>query len=88
SYDEILNNVVKHAKASEVLISLDIQDDNKLLLTVQDNGVGFDPVNQVKKEESYGLDILEHSTTRPNTEFILHSKPHEGTIGKIIIILG
>ncbi len=37
---ETLNNVLKHSKASQVLISFDIGD--KLLITITDNGVGID----------------------------------------------
>jgi signal transduction histidine kinase len=39
---EALTNIVKHAAASEVHISLDIAD-SKLRLAVEDNGSGFDP---------------------------------------------
>jgi len=38
---EILNNVGKHAQATEVGVILDI-DDEQLTLTVRDNGVGMD----------------------------------------------
>ncbi|HYF30608.1 MAG TPA: sensor histidine kinase [Chitinophagaceae bacterium] len=37
---EALNNVVKHAKASEVVINVDVSD--KLCISIQDNGVGVD----------------------------------------------
>ena len=37
---ELLNNVVKHAKASRVEVILDI-DDTEIALTVRDNGVGL-----------------------------------------------
>jgi signal transduction histidine kinase len=38
---EALNNVVKHAQASEVSLSLQ-QTDTAVVLSVTDNGVGFD----------------------------------------------
>ncbi len=39
---EALNNALKHAKASEVVVSLHT-DENALFLTIEDNGRGFDP---------------------------------------------
>jgi two-component system, NarL family, sensor kinase len=39
---ELLNNIVKHAEATQVLVQL-IENDGRLNLTVEDNGKGFDP---------------------------------------------
>lgn len=46
---ELLNNVAKHAKASQVLVQLAMTDD-ELSLTVEDNGIGFDTnvINEVR----------------------------------------
>jgi signal transduction histidine kinase len=41
---EALNNVLKHASAQEVSITLR-QDENQFSLQIVDDGVGFDPVN-------------------------------------------
>ncbi|MBC8112178.1 MAG: tetratricopeptide repeat protein [Verrucomicrobia bacterium] len=38
---ELLNNVIKHASASQVLVQL-VQEANRLSVTVEDNGKGFD----------------------------------------------
>jgi two-component system, NarL family, sensor kinase len=38
---ELIHNVVKHAKASKILVSCS-QNDAVFLITVEDNGVGFD----------------------------------------------
>jgi len=38
---ELLNNSIKHAAATQVLVQLN-KEDNKLLLTVEDDGKGFD----------------------------------------------
>jgi signal transduction histidine kinase len=42
--NEVLNNVLKHAHATEVRISLE-KKDNKIILEISDNGVGFDPAS-------------------------------------------
>jgi len=41
---ELLNNIVKHAEATEVLVQL-IQHDDHVHLTIEDNGKGFDVDN-------------------------------------------
>ncbi len=37
---ELLNNAVKHAKANSILVNLN-WNSNKLLIEVQDDGIGF-----------------------------------------------
>lgn len=49
---ELINNVLKHAKAKEVSIQL-IQSDTILVVMVEDNGVGFDYENM--KDKGMGL---------------------------------
>ena len=44
---EALNNVVKYAHASEVLIQL-IHHSNSIVLIIEDNGKGFDTMNETK----------------------------------------
>lgn len=50
---EMLNNVVKHAQASQVEVILDI-DEDRVALTVRDNGVGM-PSNGRDSPATYGL---------------------------------
>ena len=47
---EIIQNTVKHAGASELYITLDVKD-KKIVLTTEDNGIGFDyeKVNDLNK---------------------------------------
>jgi len=40
---ESLNNVARHARASEVEVEL-ICDEGRVTLSIRDNGVGFDPL--------------------------------------------
>jgi two-component system NarL family sensor kinase len=44
---ELVHNIVKHAKATQVLIAL-VHRDDLLQLTVEDNGNGFDPEKATK----------------------------------------
>ncbi|KPM30707.1 Sensor histidine kinase [Croceitalea dokdonensis DOKDO 023] len=41
---ELINNILKHAKASEAMVQINNHGD-KLTITVEDNGMGFDPSN-------------------------------------------
>jgi signal transduction histidine kinase len=41
---EILNNIIKHAQATEVKVNLKIES-NYLILTIHDNGIGIHPEN-------------------------------------------
>ena len=45
---EALTNIVRHAQANQVLLQL-VKDGNVLLLSVEDNGVGFDPESLRKR---------------------------------------
>jgi signal transduction histidine kinase len=47
---ELLNNAIKHAEATEILVQL-VQSGERLSITVEDNGVGFVPA---KMEEGKG----------------------------------
>ncbi len=48
---EILNNAIKHAQASEILVQLNKEDDN-IIIHIEDDGIGFNPN---KKYKSMGL---------------------------------
>lgn len=50
---EALNNVARHARATDVSIDMR-QAGGELVLTVHDNGVGF-PLGSTRKEDSFGL---------------------------------
>ncbi|NOY48267.1 MAG: hypothetical protein GXO84_08775 [Chlorobi bacterium] len=41
---EAINNIVKHSKATEALIQINAHENN-LLITIEDNGIGFNPNN-------------------------------------------
>lgn len=53
---ELLNNTVKHAKASEALVQL-LRAENRLNITVEDNGKGFDYNNLCNKKGTGLLNI-------------------------------
>ena len=50
---ELINNALKHAQATEIIVQL-VQEYNRINLTVQDNGTGFD-TRILEKSKSSGI---------------------------------
>lgn len=72
---EALNNVVKHARASEAVITLRTGD--IVRLTVADNGKGFDPA--LVTADHLGLRIMRERAESIGAKFSIYSEPGEGT---------
>ena len=78
---EALNNIVKHAKAKNVYVSL-LKKGNVLSLSVEDNGVGFDQDKAMKMSKGkgpLGLVIMEERAMQLDGEFTLESTMGKGT---------
>ena len=74
SVQELVNNSIKHARASHVLVQLS-QHENTLQLTVEDNGAGFDP----DKVVGMGLLSLKNKITKLGGQLSIESCPGKGT---------
>jgi two-component system nitrate/nitrite sensor histidine kinase NarX len=74
---EALNNVAKHAAASQVHIQLE-QGENAVRLCIQDNGQGFDP-DQVASDH-LGLQIMRERAAKVNARLTIESGPDKGTL--------
>lgn len=72
---ELINNILKHAKATKAWISAS-KIDSKLVLSVQDNGVG---INESSKKDGVGLLNLQSRIQNLGGEFKLISTPTTGT---------
>lgn len=75
---EAINNIVTHSQAREVTILLD-QQGSQLRMSIQDNGIGFDPL-KVDQLSSYGLLGMRERAELLGAEFTLTSKPGSGTM--------
>jgi len=73
---ELLNNIVKHAQATEALVQVMRQDD-QLSITVEDNGRGFDP-NSVSATHGAGLNNVRSRVDYLKGEMDLRSEPGKG----------
>ena len=72
---ELLNNVVKHADATIVLVQI-MRHDNNLNITIEDNGKGFDVSNSFKGD---GLNNVRSRVDYLKGQLDIQSIPGKGT---------
>jgi len=75
---ECLNNVVRHSAASRVNISVDSADE-RLRLSVEDDGVGFRVKEALSKRGSFGLAGMSERVALLGGKFHVDSHPGRGT---------
>lgn len=75
---ECLSNVIKHAKAQSAKLELQ-KKDNAILLTLQDNGVGFDFLIKFKNLKSLGLKTIKERVRYINGILRVESSPGNGS---------
>ena len=78
---EATSNIVKHAAADRVRVSL-YRADDALHLQIQDNGRGFDPANVVYRDgecRGLGLISMKERATLSGGSYRLESSPGFGT---------
>jgi signal transduction histidine kinase len=73
---EAVNNILKHAKATEAIVQLSIND-TILSLTIEDNGIGFDTA--IFSKTGMGLMNLQSRTMNLGGTFEISSLPNSGT---------
>ena len=95
---EALNNIVKHANASEVWIRI-VVDPKKFIITIKDNGKGFylasgsfgntgsTPENATLRVQGNGLTNMCKRMQNIGGGFSLQSQPGEGTIVELTFCL-
>ena len=80
---EALTNIAKHAKASEIKILLGNQE-NKIILEIADNGIGFDK-DQNFRQDSYGMLGMKERVFLLEGELFITSKIGSGTTVKVLM---
>ncbi|QHT66272.1 sensor histidine kinase [Rhodocytophaga rosea] len=78
---EVLQNIIKHAQASQICVSLEFTP-AMLLLSVQDNGKGFDPVVTQAvpaSDKGTGITNMHHRAKLIGAQFNIGSEPHKGS---------
>jgi len=74
---ELVNNILKHSQANNALIKIS-ENDHKILVTITDNGIGFDVTNILTKE-GIGINQIEARIQMMQGYFQIDSKKGEGT---------
>jgi signal transduction histidine kinase len=83
---EALNNVLKHAGATQVDVHLALNPE-QVYLIVADNGKGFDAADLKKDEGGYGLRNMKERARLLNGDFDVNSTPGQGTVIEVTIPL-
>jgi two-component system, NarL family, sensor kinase len=73
---ESFNNIIKHAKASRVLVELNYCD-HFLDILVKDNGIGF--IRTASKPAGAGIHNMQTRVKSFGGRFLLETKPNKGT---------
>ena len=73
---ELMNNIIKHAQATEVMIQLTRQGD-ELNLLVEDNGQGFE-LTQARAKNGLGIKSLESRVSYVNGTLDIDTAPGKG----------
>jgi len=80
---ESFTNIAKHSRATKVIINLSLAN-NRLVLEVKDNGIGF-KISQRNKPDSYGLIGMKERVYLLEGELLISSQPEKGTSIKVDI---
>jgi two-component system sensor histidine kinase DegS len=77
---EAIQNTIKHASAQKIRVVLEV-DEQRIVLLVQDNGIGFDVEAYLKepRAESYGLLGMKERLEILGGQLSLKSTPDKGT---------
>jgi len=76
---EALNNIVKYAEASQVSVQLRSYEDI-FMLTIEDNGVGFDMANVQARGTGFGLMSMQNRIDAISGHLEIDSAPGRGTV--------
>lgn len=75
SIHELVNNALKHSHASQINVQI-VQESDRLSITVQDNGKGFNPKIQTS---GMGLKSISDRVSTFNGEMNIYAEPEKGT---------
>ena len=75
---ELVTNVIKHSKASEVTIHLTNHDDS-INIMVEDNGIGFNPNQITKTNKGKGISSIDKRVEHLDGKLTIESEKNKGT---------
>ena len=80
---EHINNILKYAKATRVIISLRTEE-NKIFLRMEDDGIGFDPG---KKSRGIGFKNIMNRVQLYSGDMLVETEPGKGCKLAVFILL-
>lgn len=83
-FQESLTNVARHSQATKVAVSL-VEKEKKLVLTIRDNGKGFEEKRSTKK--TLGLLGMKERSQMMGGQYSISGSPGEGTIVTVTVPL-
>jgi signal transduction histidine kinase len=89
-FQEMLNNALKHSQAKKISVDMDYSNDETFILTLSDNGVGFDvdaKRNTASSSSGVGLKSIFNRAKLIGAELNMKSVPGKGTTVTIQLYL-
>jgi len=77
-FQEIINNIMQHAQATEIYITLDHQEDD-FRLTIRDNGIGFNVDEVMNRKMGMGLQNIVKRSAMIHGTATISSTPQGST---------
>ena len=85
---EILVNIVKHARAQKVEIALHTEGKD-IIVAIEDDGIGFDadalPLISSTRRQGMGIFMIRERLAHLNGSFSIESKPGHGTVATLTV---
>jgi signal transduction histidine kinase len=75
---ELLNNIIKHARATEAIVQFTRDDENRLTVVVEDNGQGFNTLEADEKTHM-GIETIKSRVHYLNGKLTIDSQRNVGT---------
>ena len=82
---EALSNAIKHSQASHIDVSLTHRDHGFLCLTIQDDGIGFDPDGDFHHPAGLGLSMMVERALSVGGHTRIESTGGNGTLITILL---
>jgi len=77
-FQEALSNARKHGKARHVVVRFAVQD-GRACLSIQDDGLGFEPAAIAANRQHYGLQFMQERAAQLGGSLRIQSQPGNGT---------
>jgi signal transduction histidine kinase len=74
---EILSNIARHAQASEVSVACAVREGHTVVMTIEDDGTGFDPATVAR---GHGLNNIEERAHQIGGEIVISERRPKGTV--------